>query len=114
MKHIAAYGTLRVGHFNFSRFSLTPIKQNVEIKGFDLYDLGPYPCVVENPDGQITVDILQCSEHTLQGIRRMEVGAGYEYKKINIGGIECEIYFFNNIPKHANKIENGNYNRETK
>ena len=112
MPHIAAYGTLRVGHHNFSRFNLNAIEQNVVIKGFDLYDLGPYPCIVEQPDGEITVDILECSEHTLTGIRRMEVGAGYNYKKVDINGIECEIYFFNNIPKHANKIEHGDYNRK--
>jgi len=112
MPHIASYGTLRVGHYNFSRFNLTPVEENVVIKGFDLYDLGSYPCVVKNPEGEITVDILECSEHTLQGIRRMEVGAGYNYKTINIKGIKCEIYYYNNIPNYATKIEHGDYNRK--
>lgn len=112
MPHIASYGTLRVGHYNFSRFDLTPVKESVVIKGFDLYDLGSYPCVEENPGEEITVDILECSEDTLQRIRRMEIGAGYNYKTIDIEGIECEIYYYNKIPNYATKIEHGDYNRK--
>lgn len=113
MPHIAAYGTLRVGNYNFNRFNLIPIKENVLLEGYELYDLGPYPCIIKKEGSTIVIDILECSETTLDSIRRMEIGAGYKCETIVVNDLECEIYYFTNKPTNAKVIKHGDYNKNT-
>ncbi len=83
-KQIVAYGTLRVGEYNYERFSagITKIVETDKtIKGFIMYDFGSYPVVrrsfsTGNP-GFITVDILEVTDETFEDINAMETGAGY-------------------------------------
>lgn len=84
-KHIiAAYGTLRKGFYNHDRFDGVKYLGTTRIKGFDLYNLGPYPCVVKNPEGELTIDLLEVTPITKTNIDRMEIGAGYGIEEINI------------------------------
>lgn len=83
-KHVAAYGTLRKGFYNHDRFDGVKYLGTTQIKGFDLYDLGPYPCVVRNPEGKLTIDLLEVTDTTKNLTDRMEIGAGYGIEEINI------------------------------
>lgn len=114
MSKILAYGTLRKGHYNFDRFSefLTYV-ETTKIKGFDLYDLGPYPIVVVNPEGEIEVDILEATEEGKRIIDRMEEGAGYRKTAVDLGSEQGTIYYYSYIPTYATKITSGNYNVKT-
>jgi len=103
---IAAYGTLRKGMYNFDRFDLIYIETK-ELKGFRLYDLGPYPYVVYtgNDKDVIVVDILQCDDYTKLMIDSMEKGAGYRIMTID----DFDIYVFPNVLKNTKLVKNGDY-----
>lgn len=112
-KHlIAAYGTLRKGNYNHDRFPGVQYSETKRIKGFDLFDLGPYPCVIKNPEGEITVDILEVTPETKRKIDFMEIGAGYDINIIEIDEKKCTIYTYENKPRYATKINSGDYNQK--
>jgi len=113
-KYIAAYGTLRKGFYNHNRFEGVRYLGTTEISGFDLYDLGPYPCVIKNENGKITIDLLEVVEDTKKAIDRMEIGAGYNIEEIEIkldGNIyqNVTIYTYNKPPHYAKIIATGDY-----
>ncbi len=112
-KFIAAYGTLRRGFYNHDRFSGVEYLGTTRIKGFDLYDLGPYPCVVENPEEEITIDLLEVTAETKSRIDSMEIGAGYGLKEINVNldgkDYTVTIYIYNKTPHNAKLIRSGDY-----
>lgn len=115
MPHIAVYGTLRKGHYNHDRFPMqfqTGIKNPVQIEGYKLYDLGPYPCVVYtgNPEDVTTFEIYQVTQRTKDIIDAMEFGAGYDEKRQPITNeVMASIYVFENTPSRATHIESGDY-----
>ncbi|TXI87793.1 MAG: hypothetical protein E6Q36_06845 [Chryseobacterium sp.] len=110
---IAAYGTLRVGWYNNQRFDLKYVSTE-RIKGYKLYDLGPYPAVIKEEDSFIEVDILETDDETKNRIDRMEAGAAYQKEDIDIDGMQCTIYYFTEETleyyKAAKEIPSGNYN----
>lgn len=110
MQYIAAYGTLRKNHYNFKRFqpNLKYLSSH-QVKGFELWDFGPYPYVVPKKDGIITVDILEMDENTKRRIDGMEFGAGYKSQNIIIDGKECTIYYMDKVYPDTNHITNGDY-----
>lgn len=113
-RYIAAYGTLRKGHYNHNRFDVTYIGTTT-VEGFQLWDLGPYPCVVRTDSNEdvLTVDILEVDEENYKYITGMEIGARYNVEMIEVeynGQIyECTIYTFKVAPAYARQIESGNY-----
>ncbi len=118
MKYIAAYGTLRKGFYNHDRFEGITYLGTTRVKGLDLYDLGPYPCVIENPDGEITIDLLEVNPLTKQLIDRMEIGAGYNIEEIQIklddkAYHDVTIYTYNKAPNYAKLIPSGDYSTRT-
>lgn len=111
LEKIAAYGTLRQGHYNFSRFHLNHLSTQ-EIEGFELWDFGPYPYVIEKPGSKITIDILECDENTKRMIDRMETGAGYKTKEIEVDGQVMTIYVMSKIYPGTEQIPSGDYNKK--
>jgi gamma-glutamylcyclotransferase (GGCT)/AIG2-like uncharacterized protein YtfP len=111
-KKIVAYGTLRKGFYNFNRF-LPDIEYlySTTIKGYDMYNLGSYPCIVENENSEqdIVVDIVEVTEDAYKWITAMEEGAGYETKTITINNEHLTIYVYPNIPRFSNKIQTGDW-----
>lgn len=112
MNFVAAYGTLRNNHYNFKRFAPQGLEYNSthRVKGFELWDLGPYPYVIEKEDSEITIDILQMDDITKRRIDNMELGADYKMKQITIDGKDCTIYFMDRIYKNTTLIPSGDYN----
>jgi len=106
---IAAYGTLRKGNYNFKRFNGLKYLKTVKIKGYELWDFGPYPYVVKKEDSEITVDILEAEGGTKRLIDSMELGAGYKMENITIEKKECTIYYMEKIYNNTTKIESGDY-----
>ncbi len=103
---IAAYGTLRKGMYNFNRFDLSYIETR-EIKGFKLFDLGPYPYAIytEDENDSIIVDMLDCDKTTNNIIDRMEIGAGYKILSFD----DFDIYVFEKKVIGTKEITNGDY-----
>jgi gamma-glutamylcyclotransferase (GGCT)/AIG2-like uncharacterized protein YtfP len=121
-KHIAAYGTLREGNYNYDRYKRIADASNntfnkvgeAIIEGYELWDLGPYPYSIKtgNPEDKMTVDIIECDDYTIRSITRMEEGAGYTTEEITINGIECLIYTYPEIISNTKQIKNGDYNNK--
>lgn len=113
MHKIATYGTLRKGMYNNRYFDMKFI-ETTTIDGFKLYDLGPYPAVVEE-DGTIVVDVFEVDDDTKRTIDNMELGAGYTIKTLTINapgmlyGESVDIYTFDTLPPRTILIESGDY-----
>jgi len=113
MHKIATYGTLRKGMYNNRYFDMRFI-ETTTIDDFKLYDLGPYPAVVEG-NGTIVVDIFEVDDNTKRAIDGMELGAGYNIKTLTINtpgalyGESVDIYVFDTPPSRAVLIESGDY-----
>lgn len=80
-KKIIVYGSLRPGDYNFARFGkgVKPVSRGC-IVGYQLYDLGAYPCCVRTGDKKhvVKVDLIEAQdEETSLYIDDMEIGAGY-------------------------------------
>jgi gamma-glutamylcyclotransferase (GGCT)/AIG2-like uncharacterized protein YtfP len=92
----AFYGTLRPGDYNFARFQegLTVVDTGLTLKGFEMKSLGPYPFIHESLEENVVVDIVDADTATAASIERMEYGAGYQSKKVNIGAYEDVTVFY--------------------
>ncbi len=85
-KKIAVYGTLRVGEYNYERFKsgiIKVIEEGKSVKGYKMYDLGPYPVIkrdfsLQEEVESIIVDILEVTEKCFNELHQMELGAGYQ------------------------------------
>lgn len=97
MVKCAFYGTLRVDQPNYNAFKL---KENAKylgtaiVPGLSMIDLGWYPmCFEADPKETIVVDLMEVTdERAALGIKRMELGAGYKEKEIEVDGEKYIIY----------------------
>lgn len=91
----AFYGSLRKGMYNFDRFKdgLT-YERTVQIPGFRLYSLGPYPTALksDDPNDILTVDLFTVTSTMAYRIDAMERGADYDYVEVDVDGEKYGIY----------------------
>jgi gamma-glutamylcyclotransferase (GGCT)/AIG2-like uncharacterized protein YtfP len=103
--YILVYGTLRRGDqntsrdkvYNFNRFGGQKYIETLRLKGFSLYSLGPYPCVVEDKSGEITIELHEIENESLNYIDSMESGAGYDKQIVEIKSKELKNKVFAGI-----------------
>lgn len=121
-KFIVVYGTLRKfgdrgKTYNFDRFGKNSQKfiKRFNLPGFNLYNLGYFPCVAEsvNPTG-ISVELHEINGEIFELIQSMEAGAGYDEKiiKVENDGNEIEATIFCMPEARAakfKKIESGDW-----
>ena len=90
----AFYGSLRKDQYNFRQGM--EYQKTVEITGFKLFSLGAYPCAIQtgNEDDKLTVDLFTVTGQNENSIHRMEIGAGYDYKEVEIDGKMFGIYVY--------------------
>jgi gamma-glutamylcyclotransferase (GGCT)/AIG2-like uncharacterized protein YtfP len=107
----AFYGSLRKNMYNAKAVGDANMKylKTVQIPGFELYNLsGAYPCAIrtDNPDDILTVDLFEVSTAREYGIHAMEIGAGYDYDEVEIGGTNYGIYTYDKSyrTRLANKL----------
>jgi len=93
------YGSLRKGCYNCASYERAygdGYQQLTQawITGYKLYSLGAYPCVVftGEEEDKLLVDIYQCSRECHNSIYRMEIGAGYYAKTIEVMGDDGNAY----------------------
>lgn len=115
---IAVYGSLRDGQYNFERFKqaypdIKVLKNDVILKGFNLYTLGSYPGIKVG-DGEIEVDILEVNDMCFNNILRMEFGAGYSLMEIFVDDKQTGLFIYEGPVKENMKIESGNWNNHTR
>lgn len=89
-RRIAVYGSLRKDEYNYDRFvamygqrDIKVLSEGVVVKGFNLYDLGPYPAITLG-ENELTIDILSVEEPVFNAIDGMEKGAGYDAQTIKV------------------------------
>jgi gamma-glutamylcyclotransferase (GGCT)/AIG2-like uncharacterized protein YtfP len=110
--HFFAYGTLRRFESNYYDLALDKDSNYLytcKLQGFDMYDLGGYPGVVEG-QGTIIGDLFEA--HNLAVLTRicfLEVGDGYMEKKVSVLNTEAIIYILESLPEDSKPIETGNW-----
>lgn len=110
--YICAYGSLRKGGYNFNRFPGVEYVCTTSTFNFALFDLGPYPCVIEKQGYILTVDLLKVTPEAKERIDAMEIGAGYELREVVVNDKIATIYVMKNLPKGATAIMSGDYIEE--
>lgn len=115
------YGSLRQGEYNHSYFNKGDFYflQTVELQGYKLYSLGSYPGVKESDNNTDTIicDVVVIEDKpTFESIDRMELGAGYSRKlvdvKLDTGElIKCVIYIYEDRVKEEWLVEGGDWSK---
>jgi gamma-glutamylcyclotransferase (GGCT)/AIG2-like uncharacterized protein YtfP len=114
MKHILVFGSLRKNSkrgYNFDRCGKQVFIKQIKLQGFELYDWGAFPTVCEGI-GEITAELHSVDETTFARIERMELGAGYQERLINIDGIDATIFVWAKkdiIKLKLDKVESGDW-----
>jgi gamma-glutamylcyclotransferase (GGCT)/AIG2-like uncharacterized protein YtfP len=122
---VAGYGTLRVGHGNWSHFldGVGVHAQDVAIAGFKMYTFGGFPAVfrTDNPEDIIYADVFNVNESTvnksidvLNGIERLEGSPQWYMRELvdTVDGYSVWLYVMpdhemNGFPEY---IESGDWN----
>lgn len=97
MKKLAFYGTLRKGEGNYNRFDLDKAADfhgTTIVEGYTMMSLGGYPMIFPAAKTEkITVDLFTVNdERAAEGIKRMELGAGYKEEEIQVNGETYTLY----------------------
>lgn len=115
MKKCLFYGSLRKNGprektYNFNRFGGQTYVKTLKIKGFDLYNLGSFPCITEG-NGEITCELHNVENESARQIFWMEAGAGYKSKEIKIDGENAIIFYYPEKPqgKDQKLIQSGDW-----
>ena len=122
-KLMAAYGTLRIGHGNWSYFlrdKAVVVEEGDIIKGYVMRTFGGFPAIFksDDPDAAVFVDVFDMSTCTDEyaGIDRMEHGAGYsDEQAVTEKGHHVHVYIYENEDSFMDiDIPDGNWNTFTK
>lgn len=117
-KYILVYGSLRKGEYNYEYFKngMEYVK-TVEIPNYKLYSLGAYPGIKESNNNEdiLICDLMKITDESCgEGVHRMEVGAGYSYKTINIDGIDATIYPYEGNVRDEDLVVSGDWSKYLK
>lgn len=109
-KYALFYGSLKKDHYNFNRFGGQTFVKEVELDGYELFNLGSYPAILEGK-GKIIAELHEVTPEAFASIRRMEIGAGYSEKQKEIDGEKASLFVFSEsrIRNAFPKIEDGNW-----
>jgi gamma-glutamylcyclotransferase (GGCT)/AIG2-like uncharacterized protein YtfP len=112
MKHILVFGSLRQHSkrgYNFDRFSGQKFIRNIELDGFEMYDLGSFPAICRG-QGKIKAELHSVEDVAAERIERMEIGAGYKSIPIDIDNIKASIYIMDKERLQGYpKVESGDW-----
>ena len=115
MKHVLVFGSLRQKSkrgYNFNRFGGQAYVKDVTLNGFEMYDLGAYPTICEG-NGQIKCELHTVEDAPFERIQRMEAGAGYTEKTIQVDGVQASIFVWDKktIERYGvPRVESGDWN----
>jgi gamma-glutamylcyclotransferase (GGCT)/AIG2-like uncharacterized protein YtfP len=121
---VLVYGSLRVGEYNYNRFkkhhgdNIKVVAQKLPIVGYNLYDLGSYPGITLDFNGEskpLICDLLEVSQSVKDSMDNMEFGAGYreDFEDTEFG--EATIYVYEWLGSGiTNKVESGDWSEYLK
>lgn len=114
-QHILVFGSLREKSkrgYNFNRFGGQEFVKPVTLNGFEMYDLGAYPTICEG-EGSIQCELHTVEPDAFKNIQRMEKGAGYEEKTVDVDGVQATIFVWDKkqIERYGLKrVDSGDWN----
>lgn len=119
------YGSLREGQYNHGMIKdyAELISKTAVIKGFALYSLGSYPCVIKSQETDIVVgEIFKIpNDEIIKRIHQMEIYAGYKFIKTVGHDLDSKknfnvfVYEYRNANLDSiNKIDSGDWSKEMK
>lgn len=110
------YGTLRKPMYNYmrflNRFGIANLyhEKTINIPGFDLYDLGPYPAAKPSSNSSLlVVDLFSVSDQVFKEIFTMESDAGYYEDLTNIDNQAYSIFLYNSEIDKDLLIQSGDW-----
>lgn len=102
------YGTL----LEMDNLMRSIVKED-QLEGFELYSLGPYPCIIEG-SGTVKGKVIIVNKSMLASIRQYEGSLYAEKDVVTKGGTPCKTFVWNHkIPTDCKKIENGDWLHHT-
>lgn len=108
---LLAYGTLRAGHANSSRFGLDkcPVEKNVELTGYNLYNLGWFPGIRPGV-GTVVCDLFDITNDMLPALDAYE-GAPHLYTRetVKVGDTEAFVYVYHQPIDQSRLISTGDW-----
>jgi len=114
-QYIFAYGTLRRHQRNYYEFDLdkklTYIYTAV-LRGYKMYDLGGYPCIVEtgNNNDKVVGDLFKVKDQSaVEAVRKLELNAGYIEKEIEMNDYKVITFIYEKVPENPVLIPSGSW-----
>ena len=114
-QYIFAYGTLRRHQRNYYEFDLdkklTYIYTAV-LRGYKMYDLGGYPCIVEsgNNNDKVVGDLFKVKDQSaVEAVRKLELNAGYIEKEIEMNDYKAITFIYEKVPENPVLIPSGSW-----
>lgn len=110
------YGSLRRHMYNYNRLvsthginQVTYIK-TVKIKGWDLYNLGDYPGIIEaGPKNTIVVDLFDIFQKVYDAVYKMESGANFYEDDVMIDGVSYRIFPYAGLVNQEDRVIDGDW-----
>lgn len=108
-KKVAAYGTLRYGHGNWSwAFSEAPVVQLEDtVSGYVMRTHGGFPAIFEGPpDSEVVVDVFdlaQAQPEIMASVDGMEFGCGY-FRRLELTNGGHEVWLYVMPPEQAERF----------
>ena len=88
---IAVYGSLKKDKYNHRLLGQSEFKGNTKVKGI-LYSVGSYPVILDG-DNEYDAEVYEVPEKEYVSIESMELGAGYEVRKISTEWGEATVFY---------------------
>jgi len=112
---IFVYGSLKRNCFNHGKFDFdkkTRFLKDAAVRGFRMYNLGHYPCIVRTglEDDVVHGEIFDLVDNECAAlIKKMEEAVHYAEEIIEVDGEQVITYVFRRVPTHAKLVVDGNW-----
>jgi gamma-glutamylcyclotransferase (GGCT)/AIG2-like uncharacterized protein YtfP len=113
MGKVFIYGSLKRGHFNNKRWKFderTRFLGEGSIFGFQMYNLGDFPCIVPtgDPDHVIHGEVFEFQDEGLEEqIRHFEQNYGYVEIEVEVNGLIVKTFVFEKVPEGGVLVRSG-------
>lgn len=112
-RYLLVFGSLRKNSkrgYNFNRFGGQTFLKEVDLDGFKMVSLGPYPAIYKG-EGKIKCELHKVAAQAYKNIYRMELGAGYEELTLDLDNIKASIFVMDkNRLENYPVVKNGDWN----
>lgn len=95
--------------YNFNRFGGQTRLRELQLEGYEMYDLKYYPAVCLG-EGKIKVELHEVTDSAFKSIKSMEAGAGYTELSIPVEEGNATMFVMEKSKlQHRDKVESGDW-----